>query len=101
MIQSEPLKKVLGNVLHGYPGVTTSLERLEFSKPFKRLVHRWEALTKAREEEQDEITKKHVDLFYKILEEELRDTLDRKKTYFAMESSLTTSSGAFLSPVTW
>ena len=79
VIQSEPLKNVLGNVLHKYPGVTTTLERLEFSKPFKPLVHRWEALTKAREEEYDEITKKHVDLFYKILEEELRDTLDRKK----------------------
>lgn len=79
VIQSEPLKKILGNVLHKYPGVTTTLERLEFSKPFKPLVHRWEALSKAREEEEDETAKKHVDLFYKILEEELRDTLDRKK----------------------
>jgi hypothetical protein len=78
VIQSEPLKRLLGKVLHKYPGVTTSLERLEFSSPFKPLVHRWEALTKARNEEQDKLTKEHVDLFYKILEEELRDTLDRK-----------------------
>jgi len=79
VIQSEPLKRFLGNVLHKYPGVTTTLDRLEFSQPFRPLVHRWEALIKAHEEEQDELTKKHVDLFYKIFEEELRDTLDRKK----------------------
>lgn len=79
IVQSEPLKVFLGKVLHKYPGVTTELKRLEFSKPFKPLVHRWEALIKARDEEKDLTTKGHVDLFYKILEEELRDTLDRKK----------------------
>ncbi|KAJ5324416.1 hypothetical protein N7476_003016 [Penicillium atrosanguineum] len=79
VIQSEPLKKFLGNVLDKYPGVTTTLERLEFSKPFKPLVHRWEALVKARDEEQDQTTKEHINLFHKILEEELRDIIDRKK----------------------
>lgn len=79
VIQSQPLKKFLGKVLKGYPGVTTNLERLEFSSPFKELVHRWEELVLFRDEEQDETTKEHVDLFYKVMEEELRDTLARKK----------------------
>jgi hypothetical protein len=79
VVQSEPLKVFLGKVLHKYPGVTTKLKRLEFSQPFKPLVHRWEALIKARDEEKDQTTKEHVDLFYKALEEELRDILDRKK----------------------
>jgi hypothetical protein len=81
LIQSKALKTFLGKVLDGYPGVTTSLERLEFNRPFRPLVHRWEKLVKAREEEELEpAAKAHVDLFYKIFEEELRDTLARKKT---------------------
>lgn len=80
VIQSEFLKTFLGKVLEGYPGVTATLERLEFTAPFKPLVHRWEDFLKAREaEDLDETTKQHVDLLYKILEEELRDVLARKK----------------------
>ncbi|KAJ5168359.1 uncharacterized protein N7482_003953 [Penicillium canariense] len=80
VVQSEALKTFLGKVLDGYPGVTTTLERLEFTQPFKPLVHRWEDLVMAREDEVlDAVTKEHVDLFYKILEAELRDTLARKK----------------------
>lgn len=80
MIQSDFLKTFLGKVLQGYPGVTVTLERLEFVAPFKPLVHRWEDLLKARQEEDlDETTKQHVDLLYTILEGELRDILARKK----------------------
>lgn len=79
VIQSEPLKKFLGKVLKGYPGVTTNLERVEFASPFRQLVHRWEKLVQIRDEEQDETTKQHVDLFYRVMEEELRNTLARKK----------------------
>ncbi|KAJ5089607.1 hypothetical protein N7532_008291 [Penicillium argentinense] len=80
VIQSDALKKYLGKVLDGYPGVTVTLERLEFYAPFKPLVHRWEDFVKARDEEElDEVTKGHVDLLYTILEGELRDILARKK----------------------
>lgn len=80
IVQSEPLKTFLGKVLHGYPGVTTSLERLEFHTPFRPLVHRWENFIKVRDEEElDSTTKEHVELFHKIFEEELRGTLARKK----------------------
>ena len=78
VIQSEPLKKFLGKVLEKYPGVTTTLERLELRAPFKPLVHRWEDFLKFRELEEDPITKEHVELFYKIFEEELRNDLAQK-----------------------
>ncbi|KAJ5156611.1 hypothetical protein N7492_009414 [Penicillium capsulatum] len=78
VIQSEPLKQFLGKALERYPGVTTTLERLEFKTPFKPLVHRWENILKLRDEEQDPTTKEHVDLFYRIFEEGLRDILARK-----------------------
>jgi hypothetical protein len=80
LVQSEPLKTFLGKVLDGYPGVTTSLERLEFHQPFRPLVHRWESLVKAREEEElNSTAKEHVDHLLKIFEGELKDTLERKK----------------------
>ncbi|KAJ5297529.1 hypothetical protein N7508_007778 [Penicillium antarcticum] len=77
VIQSEPLKKFLGKALGNYPGVTTSLERLEFEAPFKPIVHRWKDITKARDEESDPTTKAHVDLFYRIMNEELKEVIDR------------------------
>ncbi|KAJ5225625.1 hypothetical protein N7468_006850 [Penicillium chermesinum] len=78
VVQSEPLKEFLGKVLEGYPGVTTTLERLEFNSPFKPMVHRWENFLEIRAKEQDPTTKQHADLLHKILEEELRDTITRK-----------------------
>ncbi|KAK1148750.1 hypothetical protein N8T08_008635 [Aspergillus melleus] len=81
VVQSEPLKKFLGKVLAGYPGVTMTLDRVEFVKPFAPLIHRWEDFRKGCEEEEDETTKKHADLFYGILEEELRDVIARKQDH--------------------
>lgn len=78
VVQSERLKKVLGEVLDGYPGVTMTLERVEFRSPFKPFVHRWERFASARDQELDSVTKSHVDLLYTTLEEELRDTIARK-----------------------
>lgn len=75
MVQSEALKQFLGKVLVDYPGVTTTLERLELVAPFKPLVHRWENLLGLQGEEQDPTTKSHIELFHRIFEEELRDTL--------------------------
>lgn len=78
VVQSERLKETLGKVLDGYPGVTMTLERVEFRSPFKPFVHRWERFASARDQELDSVTKSHVDLLYTILEEELRDTIARK-----------------------
>ncbi|GFF52757.1 ATP-dependent zinc metalloprotease FtsH [Aspergillus udagawae] len=78
VVQSEHLKNVLGKVLDGYPGVTMTLERVEFRSPFKPFVHRWEQFASARDRGLDSVTKSHLQLLYTILEEELRDTIARK-----------------------
>ncbi|PWY75469.1 P-loop containing nucleoside triphosphate hydrolase protein [Aspergillus heteromorphus CBS 117.55] len=78
VIQSEPLKKLLAGVMKGYPGLTMTLERIEFKKPFKAFVHRWSQLTDARDKETDPTAKAHVDLLYGILEDELHDTVSHK-----------------------
>lgn len=79
VIQSPRLKQVLGRVFDKYPGVTTSLERLEFAAPFKPFVHRWEKFIEARANETDPETKEHVQLLWAVLEEELRDTIAEKR----------------------
>lgn len=80
VVQSKPLKKFLADVMKGYPSLTMSLDRVEFHKPFKPFIYRWEKFTKTRDNNDlDETTKAHVDLLYEILEEELRDTISRKK----------------------
>jgi hypothetical protein len=83
VVQSQPLKTFLGAVLEGYPGITIELDRVEFGRPFKPFVHRWEQFCKARNNETDMSVKSHVDLLYGILEEELRDTISSRKSLIA------------------
>ncbi|CAG7938054.1 unnamed protein product [Penicillium salamii] len=93
VVQSEHLKTFLGKVLDNYPGVTTTLDRLEFTAPFKPFVHRWEDIIRLRDEETDPTTKTHVDLFYRIVDEELRDVIDCKKDLVA--------NGVITFPLAW
>ncbi|KAK3984263.1 hypothetical protein QBC44DRAFT_375395 [Cladorrhinum sp. PSN332] len=79
IVQSALLKTVLGAVLQDYPGVTTQLDRVEFGSPFEPFVHRWAEFVGARDNVQDEETKKHVDLLFYVLEEELQDTIRQVK----------------------
>ncbi|KAI4225973.1 MAG: hypothetical protein L6R36_003509 [Xanthoria steineri] len=81
IVQSPLLKKALGRVLDGYPGVTTSLDRLTFRTPFKSLVHRWANLVSALEEEQDIEAKAHLDLFHRTMKDELQDDLKARDDY--------------------
>lgn len=81
IVQSPLLKKALGRILHDYPGVTTSLDRLTFKAPFKSLVHRWANLVSALEEEQDIEAKAHLDLFHRTMKEELQDDLKARDDY--------------------
>ncbi|KAJ5848111.1 hypothetical protein N7455_012068 [Penicillium solitum] len=83
IVQSERLKGFLKRALDDYPGVTTTLQRLEIASPFRPFVHRWETIIKLRDEEQDPTTKTHVDMFYRIMDEELRDVIDRKNDLVA------------------
>lgn len=79
VVQSPVLKKILGDVLEDYPGVTTGLDRLEFAAPFEPFVHRWDRLREATQTEQDPEAKTHLDLLWKTLEVELKDTLKKKE----------------------
>ncbi|KAK3061854.1 hypothetical protein LTS18_005308, partial [Coniosporium uncinatum] len=47
VIQSPVLKKLLRQVLKGYPGVTVELKRLEFAGKMEPLIHRWPQLQDA------------------------------------------------------
>jgi hypothetical protein len=53
LVQSPLLKKALGGVLEGYPGVTVELDRLEFSGRFEPLIHRWAEFDSKIKELQD------------------------------------------------
>ncbi|PWY93867.1 P-loop containing nucleoside triphosphate hydrolase protein [Aspergillus sclerotioniger CBS 115572] len=78
VVQSGHLKRVLADVMRGYPRLTMELERVEFASPFEPFVHRWKKFTKARDTESDEAVKAHIDLLYNILEGELHDVISRK-----------------------
>ncbi|KAE8422931.1 hypothetical protein BDV36DRAFT_244333 [Aspergillus pseudocaelatus] len=79
VVQSTLLKEFLAKVFKNYPGLTMTLKRVEFKPPFMPFVHRWEEFSNARDEVKDPKTKSVVDLLYSILEEELRETITRRK----------------------
>jgi ATPase family associated with various cellular activities (AAA) len=83
VVQSTVLKEVLGMVLKDYPGINTKLERVEFKAPFEPFVHRWDQLATARAQVTNLQTRTHVNLFWKLLDEELRDTIREKVDHVA------------------
>jgi len=62
-------------------GVTATLKRLVFQAPFSPFVHRWQEFTEALDEQEDEDTKKHLELLYKTLEAELKDIIAARVDY--------------------
>lgn len=88
VVQSPYLKKLLGRVFDGYPGITVELERLEFNAPFDSFVHRWERLNAVRDEllqqpkegvEEMEHSVTHLELLYAVLTDELAGNLREKQ----------------------
>jgi hypothetical protein len=62
--------------------VTTKLNRLTFSAPFKPFIHRWAEFTRALESDEcDDITRSHVKLLYDVLYDELKDVISALKDY--------------------
>ncbi|KAM0505536.1 hypothetical protein ACHAP8_001763 [Fusarium lateritium] len=83
VVQSPYLKRVLGKVFDDYPGIITDVTRLKFSAPFHCFVHRWERFTEAKDDASwDDITREHVTLLHKILEEELGEIIQLRKDYY-------------------
>jgi len=81
VVQSPLLKKALGSILNDYPGVTTTLDRLTFKAPFKPFVHRWANLVAALKNDAELETRSHLDLFHRIMGEELKDDLKARDDY--------------------
>ncbi|KAF2276619.1 P-loop containing nucleoside triphosphate hydrolase protein [Westerdykella ornata] len=80
-VQSPLLKKLLAGVLKGYPGITPTLERLEFGGRFEPLIHRWEELQNAidglgSETEDDRTTKAHAMLLKEVLMDEFQSLIE-------------------------
>ena len=88
-VQSSRLKKLLGKVYEGYPGVSTDLDRLDFEDhEFQPIVHRWAQLKEeiakiGGDTEDDRITKEHADLFHDLAWKELKDVIEKTQNMMA------------------
>ncbi|KAM0434029.1 hypothetical protein ACHAPT_003973 [Fusarium lateritium] len=83
VIQSPYLKRVLGKVFDGYPGIFCGVSRLKFHAPFECFVHRWDRFSAAKDDmAYDEQTREHVTLLYKIMKEELGEIIQLREDYF-------------------
>ncbi|KAH6987874.1 P-loop containing nucleoside triphosphate hydrolase protein [Ilyonectria sp. MPI-CAGE-AT-0026] len=83
IIQSPYLKRVLGKVFEGYPGVVTEVSRLKFHAPFECFVHRWDRFAAAKDDAaHDDLTREHIGLLYTIMKEELGDIIQLREDYF-------------------
>ncbi|KAI2626787.1 P-loop containing nucleoside triphosphate hydrolase protein [Hypoxylon sp. NC1633] len=70
IIQSPLLKSILGVISTGYPGITTTLEKVKFRAPFWGLFHRWQALAETEADQEDEALE-HVRLLLSTLNSHL------------------------------
>ncbi|KAF2868207.1 P-loop containing nucleoside triphosphate hydrolase protein [Massariosphaeria phaeospora] len=75
VVQSPLLKPLLEEVFEGYDGITATLKKVTFARPFAPFFYRWAQFKKAVEEVQDEETHAHTQLLYKVLSEELDETI--------------------------
>lgn len=83
IIQSPYLKKVLCTVMKDYPGIVPNVSRLVFYAPFECFVHRWdEFAAEMASASHDDITKEHLGLLYRILQEELGEIITLRQDYF-------------------
>ena len=83
VVQSPLLKEAFAEVLRDYPGVTVTLDRLTFQAPFKPFVHRWARLKTALEVATDPETKAHLELFHRVMGDELQDDLKARDDYIS------------------
>ncbi|KAM4066598.1 ATPase family associated with various cellular activities (AAA) domain-containing protein [Hirsutella rhossiliensis] len=82
IIQSPYLKRLLADVLDGYPGILTNLARLKLSAPFECFVHRWDRFEAARNDTSLEApAKAHVELLHAIMRQELGHVIQLRDDY--------------------
>ena len=83
IVQSPLLKTALKPVFENYPGITTTLERLEFEPPFTAFVYRWNGFCAAVTNEQDPTVKEHLGLLHRVLEEEMKNDIKARDDLLA------------------
>lgn len=76
IVQSPLLKPLLEEVFEGYEGITATLKKVTFSKPFAPFFYRWSRFKKAVEAQEDETTRAHAKLLYDVLYKELDETIN-------------------------
>lgn len=81
IVQSPALKKILGRVFDGYPGIFCELNRLVFSAPFNAFVHRWAEFSTELEVAEPGNAKQHLEMLHSLLKEELKDTIKALEDY--------------------
>lgn len=73
---------MLAEILKDYPGVVVDVQRLTLSAPFECIIHRWEKFSAARNSpELDSVAKEHLEVLYRILNEELGDLIQLRVDY--------------------
>ncbi|KAE8381525.1 P-loop containing nucleoside triphosphate hydrolase protein [Aspergillus bertholletiae] len=78
VVQSQSLKKTLGEVFEGFTGITASLKKLVFKAPFHSFYYRWERFSQTleRQKREDPDAAAYTQLLYDVLNDELKDDMD-------------------------
>lgn len=73
VVQSESLKRTLGDVFDGYRGITASLRRLVFRAPFHPFHYRWQRFGRILERQtvEDPVAAGYSQILYDLLRSEL------------------------------
>ena len=76
VIQSPLLRKVLDRTFEGYDGISTKLKELRFMPPLHEFYYRWHQLERLIKDEADEMTTKHLQLFFPVISKEVRPYIE-------------------------
>ncbi|KAI0161882.1 P-loop containing nucleoside triphosphate hydrolase protein [Hypoxylon sp. FL1284] len=79
VVQSSPLRSVIGDLFQGYQGITSTLKKLVFKTPFHPFFYEWDRLNQLALEEQDPVRKGHIRLLKRVMKSELKTTISTCK----------------------
>jgi hypothetical protein len=66
-------------VFDGYQGISTKLKDLTFSSPFHEFFYRWDRFQTAVHGEENELTRKHVELLESVISAEIKPHLEKRE----------------------
>jgi len=78
VVQNQQIKELLSRVFHGYRGITADLKKLVFRAPFHPFYYRWKLFKELVSEQESSAPEvaPFSQLIYRILEVEIRDTIE-------------------------